>query len=106
MHWIFHVDPKAGDGSIKLVTGCAEGLVVDVLSWLDGSADVTYDTRRVTCPRCLASPHFRVAHLKLEELGKVIGEKAARRPCPWCDQPIDAGGHFCNVAGQFKAVTA
>lgn len=82
MHWIFHVDQPEGDGAITLVTGCAQGLNVDVLSWLDGSGDVTYDTRRVNCARCLASPHFRVAHLKLEALELAFRDSTAPRACP------------------------
>ncbi len=93
MHWIQHVGQEAPpQGAIKIVTGCLEGLTVDVLSWLDGSADVTHDTRRVNCPRCLTSPHYRVAHLQGEELARKLNP----RLCPWCDRPIALEGHCCS----------
>lgn len=96
MHWIQHVGQEAPpQGAIKIVTGCNEGLTVDVLSWLDGSGDVTYDTRRVDCAPCLASPPFNVAHNADQDRAKVLEQLNARRVCPWCDQPITPG-HQCG----------
>lgn len=96
MHWIAHVSQEAPpQGAIKIVTGCKTGLVVDVLSWLDGSADVTHDARRVDCAGCLVAPAFNVARLEQERLAEQLAASSPARPCPWCDQAITPG-HTCS----------
>ena len=52
---------------LRVLTGCGQRLEVNVVDWIGGRSDVTYDVREVACAHCLSRHELREAE-KLREV--------------------------------------